>query len=394
MTDARLGVLYVSSISGIGGAELCLAELIEHLDRDRCAPLLYVEQPGPLVERLAQHGTPIVQGSFPFFRKRYPLVYWRAVWRLRTTIRRHNIAVVHVNCDRAVPIAVTAARLASVPCVCYIHDLLRAWYLPKYVKYLNAAQCIAVNSRATAERCVAAGMQEGKIRVIYPPIQFSEFAGRTAGDGSMVRQALGLPADAIVVGIIGKISRNKGHEELVRAFAAAVQQQPALRLLVVGDSSMTGEDAFPAELAQLIQDLGIESRVTFGGLRNDIPAVMRAIDLLAVPSRSEAFGRSAAEALAAGVPVIASDVDGLPEVVQHNVTGLLTPPKDVAALTAAIVQLGADPGLRRRLGDQGPAAAARFDIAVHVREFMRLYAGLAAGVTQHGQHTPRTGSTP
>ena len=130
-------VLYVSSVSGIGGAELSFIELIEHLDSRCCTPFLYIEQAGPLVDRLEQHGVPVIWGGFPFYRKRNPLAYWRAVLNMWAVIRQKKINVVHVNCDRAVPISVTAARLAHVPCVCYIHDFLRAWYLPSYVRYLN-----------------------------------------------------------------------------------------------------------------------------------------------------------------------------------------------------------------------------------------------------------------
>lgn len=371
-----MNALYVSSVSGIGGAELCLIELIEHLDGRCCSPFLYVEQAGPLVERLERQGIPVIWGGFPFFRKRDPRPYWRAVLHMRSTIRRRGIGLVHVNCDRAVPISVTAARLARVPCVCYVHDIVRAWYLPRYVRYLNQAQCIVANSRAVAARCADAGMQREKVRLIYAPVTTAAFAGSSPTDRRSTRHELGLQQDATVIGIVGKMMRYKGHEELLQAFAVALTQTPRLQLLIVGDTSMTGQDDYPIHLAALIAELGVADHVVFAGFRSDIPAIMSAIDVLAVPSHTEAFGRSAAEALAAGTPVIASDVDGLPEIVQHNVSGLLVPPGDVEALADAIVSLAQDPERRQSMGRRGPASVARFDISIHVREFMRLYSDL------------------
>jgi len=363
-------------VSGIGGAELSLIELIEQLDSSHYRPLLYVEQSGPLVERLTSHGVPVVWGYFPFFRKRNPFAYWRAIMHMQNTIRRRKIDLVQVNCDRAVPISVTAARLAGVPCICYIHDFLRAWYLPDYVKHLNQAQCIIADSKAVAAHCVQAGMRQSLIRVIYESVETRRFVKQLPALHNDTRSDLGLRSDAVVIGIIGKVTENKGHEELLRAFALASVQDSRLQLLVVGDTSMTGNPAFPAHLMETAKELNILQHVIFVGFREDVPMIMSAIDVLAVPSHSEAFGRSAAEALASGIPVIASDTGGLSEVVQHNVTGLLVPPKTIEPLAEAILQLSTNHELRHDMGRRGPASVAKFDVSNHAAEFMRLYADL------------------
>ena len=219
-------------------------------------------------------------------------------------------------------------------------------------------------------------MRQEQVRVIYKSMDTSKFVDAGHPDRNAIRSELGLRSHGTVIGIIGKVALHKGHEELFRAFAIASSQHSGLQLLVVGDTSMTGQDEFPNRLLELTKDLGIVHQVVFVGFRDDIPAIMSAIDMLAVPSHSEAFGRSAAEALAAGVPVIACDVGGLPEVVQHNITGLLVPPKSIEALADAILQLSRVPEMRRSMGEHGPSSVARFDISKHIQEFMRLYSDL------------------
>jgi glycosyltransferase involved in cell wall biosynthesis len=161
---------------------------------------------------------------------------------------------------------------------------------------------------------------------------------------------LGVPAGALAVGFVGRFVEWKGVLTLADAWAALAPRLPNAHLVLAGEGEL--EPEMRARLA------GVE-RVHWAGFRTDIPAVMRALDILAFPSRMEGFGLAAVEAMAAGVPVVAARAAALPEVVGDGQEGLLVEPADPAALAAAIERLAHDPRLRSRLGAAGSARVDR-----------------------------------
>jgi glycosyltransferase involved in cell wall biosynthesis len=194
-------------------------------------------------------------------------------------------------------------------------------------------------------------------------------AGAAAGGGQRaLLAALGL-GERGVVGVVGRLSREKGHDTLLAALPAIAARHPGAQLLVVG----SGPEE--ARLRLRADALGVAGSVVWAGWRSrvELQALRGAMDVAVVPSTSEGFGLSAAEAAAAGLPVVATAVGGLPEVVDHGVTGLLVPAGDPAALAAAIGRLLEDEALRRSFGAAGRRVAAeRFSYA--------RYAGLVSAV--------------
>lgn len=376
-------ILFVNSVSGIGGAELSLFELATHLERSRFSPHVLTTVEGQLADKMREAGIPVYFGDFPFFSRRRPWRYWTSVWAMVRLIRRCQIRLLHVNCDRAVPHSVWASKVVRIPCVCHIRDLQRAWFRPAYVRHLNRADRIIANSHATAHSCLAAGMKSDKIVVVYSCFEFDRYASVDSVSRDRFRREFNLSEHAVAIGLVGQVTENKGHREFVEAAKIVASRCPEARFFVIGDDSLSIGKNFLAELRQNVTASGLDERVFFVGYRSDVPDVMAGLDIVAVPSWQESFGRVVVEALASRRPVVASNTGGIPEIVQDGVTGFLVPPKDCEQLAERLLRLCTDRNLRVTMGLKGPAAAERFDVRNHVNYVQALYLDL---LCKRGSH--------
>jgi glycosyltransferase involved in cell wall biosynthesis len=204
-----------------------------------------------------------------------------------------------------------------------------------------------VVSAVISEAVAASGVVPGrKLAVVPNGIDTRAFAGDDLAAGAAsVRAELGIPAGAPVVGTVGRLAEVKRQDVLIRGFAAALGRFPDARLLIVGDGPLRGE------LRQLAGSLGLADRAHFVGYRPHPERFLRAMDVFALTSRTEGMPLSILEAWAAGVPVVASRVGGIPGLVEHGRTGLLVDPGDPQALANALAGLLGDPSLAGRITD-------------------------------------------
>jgi glycosyltransferase involved in cell wall biosynthesis len=192
------------------------------------------------------------------------------------------------------------------------------------------------------------------------------------------RETNGIELDAVVIVHIGRFAEVKNHALLVNAFAKLHCQEP-LYLLLVGGGELEGV------VRQQVQQLGLESRVRFMGVRADVPAILNASDIFTLSSKWEGNPMSVQEAMAAGLPVVSTAVGGVPELVQHGTTGLLVSPEDVEAFASALQTLIDQPRQRRQMGEQARVHACRqFDIRHTVQQYEALYEQLL-----QARHAPR-----
>jgi glycosyltransferase involved in cell wall biosynthesis len=224
------------------------------------------------------------------------------------------------------------------------------------------------NSDATRRTLLASlrGFPADRVIRVYNPMRLD--ALRTAPRGDL-RASLGWN-DAFVIGIAARLTAQKGHDILLDAFARVLEAAPEARLLVAGTGSLEGG------LRARSERLGLADTCRFVGHVEPVAAVYHASDVTAVPSRFEGFCFSAVESEALGVPVVASNVSSLPEVVADGETGVLVPPGDPDALAAALLSLREDPARRTALGAAGPAFADRFAEKPMLDELERVLAGL------------------
>lgn len=262
-----------------------------------------------------------------------------ALWRIRRALARHRPRVVLTLMDKDVRLTAPVARAMGIPVV-----VRRANDQPlkrkRYVRFLYGPAALHVaNSHATRRTMLdsAPWLDPARVAVIHNGIDAAPYRAAPPAD-------LGLPEGAVAIGFVGRFEERKGMLDLADAWPAVAAALPDAWLVVAGKGPLEEEARRRLEGAP---------RVRWLGFRTDVPAVMRALDVLAVPSHWEGFGLVAAEALAAGTPVVAADASSLPEIVRDGAEGRLVPPHDPAALARALVELGADAALRARMGEAG-----------------------------------------
>ncbi|MBN1295791.1 glycosyltransferase family 4 protein, partial [bacterium] len=207
-----------------------------------------------------------------------------------------------------------------------------------------------------------------RIRVIHNGVDVQRFM---QADGNEFRRDIGVSPGQFLYGMVGPVSRHKGVEEFIRAAATIVRVDSEARFAVVGPDRPR---AFLEEMKALVHSLQVEQNVIFTGFRDDIPEVMSGLDVLVTPSRVEAFGRVLLEAMAAGTPVIASQVGGIPEVISERDMGILVPPKSAEKLGEAMLVMLQDTSRRNQIIQVSQAHVARyFTIEKHTREIEMVY---------------------
>ena len=188
------------------------------------------------------------------------------------------------------------------------------------------------------------------------------------------RKELGIPSDSLIVGYVGWLIPIKGVTHLVNAMARVAEQHPKSLLVVVGKGDDKGEEEM--RLKEQVASLGLADRVRFLGWRADVDEIMGCFDVFVLPSSNEGMGRVLVEAMAGGLPIVASCVGGIPDLVKDGQNGLLVPPKDAAALEKAISDLLADKKKRKRMGKAGKKVCRAYSAETMVEKIDNLYKAL------------------
>ena len=369
-------ILYVNHEVELGGAERSLLDLMGGLDRDRFEPHLACSKDGPLAQVAQQFGVTVHHVEMLFSGKVSKFFgLFQAALRLRRLIRKEGIDLVHTNTLIAGYCGSLAARLARVPCVWHVRDL----DYPEAGKRAAArANRIVANSEATA-RTLANGRDPGeRVAVIYNGVPAVFFDQRPARQE--VREELQLPADEALVGMVGRMDPLKGHMEFLNAAKQVLARHDHVTFVIVGDVLFDRHKGHKRVLQNHVRDIGIYGKVLFLGEREDVPRLLSAMDVVVQPSQVvESFGRSVAEAHAAGRPVVASNIGGIPEIVSDGVNGYLFEPTDTEAMAARILDLLTDPERAGSMGERGKQDAnQRFTRKGHVERVQALYDSLLA----------------
>jgi len=351
-------VLHVQNTADLYGGSRSLLRFIGAVDRRRFAPLVVLHEIGPLKTLIEEQGVEVVLHPRLSILARSTFHSWRLalfflnyplsvlfLWRL---IRRRRIELVHTNTG-VMPSAALAARLAGVPHVWHIRDWFQEFrtFWPAYSAYIRkfSRKVIAV-SNAIADQF----SPRDNVVVIHNGFALEEFQVPKEKLRAELRTRYGLHGQ-FVVGCVGRIKLvRKGQETLVRATAQLKQRGLNLMALIVGSTSAGNEDHL-VQLQSLARELKIEDSVLFTGEMADPRGAYAAMDVMAMTSaQPEPFGGVVMEAMAMGLPVIATNIGGSLDQVVEGVTGLFVPPGDPAALADAIEKLMRDPELRQRMG--------------------------------------------
>lgn len=388
----KIAVLHLITELSTGGAQLALYRLLSGLDREAFAPrvaCLYNGN-GEVAQRIRALGIPVTDLGMA--------AKWRldAFARLYRLLRREKPLILHTWMFHANIPGRVVGRLAGVPILISSERTMEMESRPRL--WLNrltaplADRVICVSQRVAEFAIQTIGLPPARLVVIPNGIPMSQFTNLPTP--SQARAALGLPLQATLIGTVSRAHPVKGLEVLLEAFAQRLHsptdtqrstdtqringvggayirsagENPLADLLIAGDGPEL------TALQALALRLGLEERVTFLGQRSDIPLILAALDLFVLPSRHEGMPNAVLEAMAAGLPVVATAVGGTPEVVVDGITGLLVPPHDPLSLANALSRLLDDAELRGRMGAAGRQRVQKdFSQTEMVRKTERLY---------------------
>ena len=360
-----------------GGTERQMTELIRRLDPARfVVHVACFEKAGAWLPRVAERAASIAE--FPIRGFARPATF-RAVLDFASWCRQQHIAVVQ-TCDLYANIfGLPGAALAGVPVRIGSRRELNpdktAGQIRLQRQAYRCATKVVANSSAARAILEREGVSGSSIAVIPNGIDAAAFADNRL---NTLQRGANLPAGAPKarrrVVTVANLRPEKSHETVIAAAAQLAADFPDVQFQIVGDGPRR------AELEALVRERNLERTVVFLGHREDVADLLNAADAFVLPSRSEAFPNGAIEAMAAGLPVVASAVGGLLDLIEPDRTGLLVPPENADALATALRRLFTEPELATRLGESGQTQVRqRYSFERMVASFEELYtAGLAA----------------
>lgn len=370
--SAPYKVLYLNSISAIGGAEMSLLAFLQKLNRRQFEPLVILPERGPLYERIQALGIKLKLVSLNKIDVHNPLPYLKTVWSLARILRSYGVDILHCNMDICNQYSVIAARLVGVPIVTHTRNILGRRAFRRM--FLSWADVLIANSRAVADSYAQYISSNQRVEIIYNGVDIEEFH---PDRGCKSKNHFKISNEEIVIGQIAQITPNKGQDVFIRALAHIVQINPHVRVLIVGDTIIDNSQWFLKKLKQLVQELGLNDKIIFTGFVEDIVDLYQTLDMVVVPSQIEGFNRTLIEAMAMAKPVIATDSGGPLEIVVAERNGLLVPYGNPEALARAILRLMDDPQLLSEFGANGRRRVEeQFSIEKSVKEIEQVYMSL------------------
>lgn len=373
MQSKRINLLQILTSFQIGGTERQVANLALGVDSSKFAlHLACLRNFGELLADLERLHVP--KPEFRIGKLYAPWTVWQAV-RLASYLRTNRIQIVHSYGFYPNVFTVPVAKLVGAPIiVASIRDtgnLLTPMQTRLQKLVCRFADCVLVNAEAIRENLLEQGYDPSKIVVIRNGIVMARFAKREPNE--RLRRDLGIPLSARLVAVFSRLNRMKGVQYFLDAAIVLAARFPDVCFLVAGDGGSR------KELEEHAGRLGLGRRIVFTGFRTDVPDLLSEATISVLPSLSEGTSNTLLESMAAGVAVIATRVGGNIEVVEDEISGLLVPPRDSAALVAATSRLLEDPGMALRLGQAGLRRVSEiYSISGSVHETELLYQRLAS----------------
>ncbi len=336
---------------------------------------------GSLIETVQARGIPLhIEPSL--VREVNPLQDARALLQLWRLMRRRRYTIVHTHSSKAGILGRWAAKLAGVPVIVHTvhgwghherqHPLLRAYYILLEKLTLPITDKLIVVSPLNIEKGLADGIgHRSDYAVIRSGIELDRF-GQPQVPRAETRRALGIPLDAPVVGTVTRLSAQKAPLDFVRAAAEIARARPDVWFVMVGGGDLR------AQVEALAAESGLGERLVLTGLRRDVPELLAAFDIFALSSLWEGLPRVLPQAMAAGLPIVATAADGTAEAVREGENGFLVPPGQPEALARRVLMLLNEPAWAQQMGAAGRARVGEFSDRSMVAQIDTLYRFLLA----------------
>ncbi len=296
----------------------------------------------------------------------------RTLPALLRIVDARQIDVLHLHGYGATTFGRLVGAWRRIPTIVHEHANLTdtPWYQKVADRCLEPATDIALAvSKSTADFVVRAReIPAVKVKVVYLGVPLEEFSReRTVEEVASARRELGIAAGDFAIGTVTRLHESKGNSYLIDAAARVVVERPTARFFLVGEGPLLGD--LQAQAAAL----GLADRFVFAGFQRDVARTLSAFDLVVFPSLWEGTPLTVFETLAMGKPVVATDADGLLDVLADGRDALIVPKRNAGALAEAIVHAMDDPAMRAGLGEKARLTGRQYDIALFVRKMERLY---------------------
>ena len=375
----KLRVLHIITRLDRGGSSENTLLTVAGLDKERYVVTLAsgpsTEDTGPTQVRAQQGGVVFLQ--VPHLRRAIrPLDDMLATMELYRLVRRGKYEVVHTHTSKGGILGRIVARLAGVPIIVHTpHGHVFHGYYGKLVGRLFVRlerwaasftdRIITLTDRGARDHVDYGVAPPSRFSVIHSGVEFS--ALDRPNPESSRREAWGIGSADFVFGTVGRLEPIKGHSVLIEAFARVAQELSNAKLMMIGDGELR------EELEGLARGLNVSARVIFAGWREEVGELLRLMDVFVLPSHNEGMGKALVEAMYAGLPSIASNVGGIPEVVENNRQGVLVSPGSSDSLAREMIALAKNDEKRRRLGASASIKARRFSAVEMVKKIQELY---------------------
>lgn len=370
----RKRILWLIDHLGIGGAERLLVTYLRALDRDLFEPrvcVFKIRDGNPIAKEIKALGIPV--DHLPIARLRYPA----NLPRLLRYLRRSKTELIHTQLEFSNTLGSLAAWLLRIPSVSTLHGVdaprrgdkaYRRLPLMWWSLRLFCDQVIAVSEATRGHYMHQSGDTDEKIVTAYNGIDLSRFRSLDQSEVVAGRRALGIPADSIILITVSVLRQPKGIQYMIEAMPSIVSSLHNAYYLIVGDGQ------YGDELRALASRRGLDDHIVFTGHREDIPELLAISDIFALPSLGDALPTVLAEAMASNLPIVATAVGGIPEMVEHQRNGILVEPADSEMLAESCVRLITDPFLAQEMAHEGrKIVEERFNIEKQVKWMSELY---------------------
>lgn len=371
----------------MGGAERLMVPILTNLNRDLFEPrvcVFKVKGGNPIADELRANGIPVDLLPIPYLRD------LTAVPRLWNYLKTRQADLVHTQLEYAATLGSFASRLRGLPNVCTIHtmpsqDMSVRWKAHQQLEWFSLKwfcdRVISVSEEARQYHIAVSRSAPEKVITLYNGIDLTPYQSLDNRlERESARREFGIPLDAVALVTVAVLREAKGIQFMLRAMPAVLRSFPNAYYLVVG-----GGDYRPA-LEEEAKRAGVQTNVVFAGTRSDIPRLLAAGDLFILPTLTEALPTVLAEAMAARLPIVASAVGGVPEMIVNDANGILVSAGNINDLENAAVKLLSDPALRRQMGEAGwRIVNQKFNIKTQVRQLEQLYMDLIAAYQKRGR---------
>jgi len=328
----KKNVLFLDHAIEMGGAEHSLYYLIKFINKQHIHPILMAPSKSKLAKMINTLGGKVSHNELDS--PKGVLTFFRNIYNIKKYVKKNNIDVIYCNTYRTIIYGVMLKFVTNCKVVWHVRDFYNNNLLKSiYTKFSDKVICI---SNPIAEQFLVKDSE--KISVIYNGVDLEKYNSKQVpGD---LKQELGLPEEALMIGMVGRIDRWKGIHLLIEAANFLVNElnKKEFVFIIVGASILTDDQSYPNELKELVQTYNLSKNVLFIGQRSDIPNVMKSFDLTVNYSDNEPFGRVIIESLAIGTPVVVNNTGGAPEIIENVGYGRITKGRDAMLLANAILE--------------------------------------------------------